>query len=167
MPESHDHSPKKSIAPTSARSQGDVGDTSNGDEDAPASGAPKKSPLPIVLGIVAAVFFISSVVFWSRVTARDVTIEQNKNRAAQLQDGAVLLQAQLDETKANLLRTQTLMDEAKADSVRNKADLEVAKVTAADTQILLDKARLISADFQQQVLVYLSLAETNLMKLPM
>lgn len=102
--------------------------------------SPPFSPMPRALSILG-----------EKVRARDVTIEQGKNRTAQVLENTGLLQAKLDEAAANAIRLQGLTDEAKADSARIAGELKVAKAAAAETQILLDKARLISTDFQMQM----------------
>ena len=118
---------------------------------APAPNPPRSAALPIALGALSAILFISTFVYWSRVGSRDETIAQITNHSDQVQASAVLLLAQVDHDKVTMATLQGQTDEAKAASVLDKDALDKSDAIAADTQKNLDKTRIISTDFQTQM----------------
>ena len=125
----------------------DAGD----DDDSREHPAPaKSSPWVAVLGVLCAILLITVVVFSSKVSARDKTIVENKNRNDQVQAASTKLQSDVDDAKADSARLQKQLNEATAASDLLKADAEKTKATSADLQGRLDKARAQVTTFQTQ-----------------
>jgi septal ring factor EnvC (AmiA/AmiB activator) len=110
----------------------------------------KTSPWVIVLGVLAAILAIGVFLLSAKVSARDRTILENKNRSEQLQSASTQLQSQVDDAKADAATLQKKLDSAEADSAQLKSDLEKSKASIVEIQTRLDKARATAAAFQTQ-----------------
>ena len=120
-------------------------------ESVPPPNPPKSAALPIALGVLSVILFITTFVFWSRAAARDDTIAQMKNRSDQVQAANTALLAQVDHDKVTMATLQSQADDAKAASAADKDALDKSQAIAADTQKTLDKTRIIATDFQTQM----------------
>ncbi len=147
---------KKSVpvAPSApARPQGAVpASTRSAEPDDEGATRPKDaSPWTIAFAVLSAALLLLVGVFWNKVADRDRTIQGNKNRAEQVEAGAAVMQAQLEEAKAVSARLQIQLDETKKDVFHLKSAQDKAKAGAEVLQAQLDKARAVSTGFQTQM----------------
>jgi chromosome segregation ATPase len=125
--------------------------TVQSDNALPVVVSPKRSLLPIVLGVLCSVLLVTCVVMWRNTGARDKTIVQIQNRSDQLQAGAIVFQGRLNDADEARAVLQRQIDTSAATAIQTTADAAKAKAATDDLQIQLDKARLISTDFQMQM----------------
>lgn len=104
----------------------------------------------IGLGILATVLLILSVVLWSKLSARDTSLVQAKNRSDQTAAGVVVLQASLSEAKNETVRVLKQKVEAETETTRAKAELANAKAGASEVQEQLQSSRASAVRFQAQ-----------------
>ncbi len=104
----------------------------------------------IGLGIVAVVLLGFSVVLWTKLSARDTSLGQAKNRTDQMAAGVVVLQASLTEAKNETSRILKQKIEADTETAQAKTDLATAKAGAIELQEQLETSRAGAVRFQAQ-----------------
>ena len=112
---------------------------------------PKAQWLPIALGVGCAVLLLLVMILWGRISDRDRTIDESRNRLVQVQGGGALLQVQANEAKTETARLQKLLEEANAKSVQHMAESAKAKADAAKIQAQLEESRATANDFQTRM----------------
>jgi septal ring factor EnvC (AmiA/AmiB activator) len=140
--------PAKAAVPVSNNARPGVAPAEETEDSAPLPA--KSSPAIIILGALSAILLIVALLFGAKISARDRTIQEMKNRSDQVQTASTQLQTQVDDAKVDAAALQKKLDAAEADSAQLKDELEKAKAGVVEVQGRLDKARAAATAFQTQ-----------------